>query len=30
MVIVDMVWGAVLSAVSAAGAVLILKGFGWA
>lgn len=30
MVIVDMVWGAVLSAVSAAGGVLLLKQFGWA
>lgn len=30
MVIVDMVWGTVLSAVSAAGAVLMLKQFGWA
>ena len=30
MVIVDLVWGAVLSAVSAAGAVLLLKQFGWA
>jgi uncharacterized membrane protein len=30
MVVVDMVWGAVLSGVSAAGGVMILKGFGWA
>jgi uncharacterized membrane protein len=30
MVIVDLVWGAVLSGVSAAGGVLILKQFGWA
>ena len=30
MVIVDLVWGAVLSAVSAAGGVLMLKQFGWA
>ncbi len=30
MVIVDMIWGAALSAVSAAGGVMILKGFGWA
>ena len=30
MVIVDLVWGAVLSGVSAAGGVLLLKQFGWA
>lgn len=30
MVFVDLAWGAVLSAVSAGGAVLILKKFGWA
>jgi len=30
MVVVDLVWGAVLSGVSAAGAVLVLKQFGWA
>lgn len=30
MVIVDLVWGAVLSGVSAAGGVLLLKHFGWA
>jgi uncharacterized membrane protein len=30
MVFVDMVWGAVLSAASAAGGVLLLKQFGWA
>ena len=30
MVIVDLVWVAVLSAVSAAGGVLLLKQFGWA
>jgi uncharacterized membrane protein len=30
MVIVDMVWGAVLSGASAAGAVFMLKQFGWA
>jgi uncharacterized membrane protein len=30
MVIVDMVWGTVLSAVSAAAGVLILKGLNWA
>jgi uncharacterized membrane protein len=29
MVLVDMVWGAVLSAASAAGAVLVLKWFNW-
>jgi len=29
MVIVDLVWGAVLSGVSAAGGVLLLKQFGW-
>ena len=30
MVIVDLVWGAVLSAVSAAGGVILLKQLGWA
>lgn len=30
MAMVDMVWGAVLSAASAAGAVLVLKGMNWA
>ena len=30
MVIVDLVWGAVLSGVSAAGGLLLLKQFGWA
>jgi uncharacterized membrane protein len=30
IVFVDMVWGAVLSAASAAGGVLLLKQFGWA
>jgi len=30
MSLVDMVWGTVLSAASAAGAVVMLKGFGWA
>lgn len=30
MVVVDMIWGAVLSGVSAAGGVLLLKQFGWA
>lgn len=28
--LVDMVWGTLVSAASAAGAVLLLKGFGWA
>lgn len=30
MSVVDMIWGAAVSAVSAAGGVLILKGLGWA
>jgi uncharacterized membrane protein len=30
MSLVDMVWGSILSAVSAGGAVLLLKGVGWA
>ena len=30
MVVVDLIWGAVLSGVSAAGGVFVLKQFGWA